>query len=159
MRARLSIAMLMVGGLCVSAADLTPYLPDPAKTPGEANPVLTQERVCDPDFRTGPFRKVPASLKRKVYAAYGARNHKGICAGREGCEIDHLLSLEIGGANTLANLWPQPYAGEWNAHVKDKLENHLHRLVCAGELSLEDAQAEISTDWIASFKARMGPSP
>ena len=40
------------------------------------------------------------------------------------------MSLELGGANTSDNLWPQPYDGEWNAHDKDRLENKLHHIVC-----------------------------
>ena len=103
-----------------------------------------------------PFRKVPSSVKRKAYAAYGRQNHKGVCTGKEGCEIDHLISLEIGGANTIANLWPQPYSGDWNAHIKDKLENLLHKKVCAGEITLEEAQKEISTNWIEAYKKYIG---
>jgi hypothetical protein len=42
--------------------------------------------------------------------------------------VDHLVSLEIGGANTVQNLWPQSYdTTPWNAHVKDKLENFAAR--------------------------------
>src|ERR1700730_16236363 len=128
-----------------SAAVMAGDLPDAKLTPGEANPVLTQEKICAKGFTTKAFRNVPASLKAKVYAAYGMHNHKGACAGKEGCEVDHLQSLEIGGANTLANLWPQPYAGTaWNAHTKDVLENKLHKLVCAGTLTLQEAQDEIA---------------
>jgi hypothetical protein len=135
-------------------------LPDAALTPGEANPVLTQAKICGKGFSTKPFRHVTAALKARVYAAYGARNHAGACAGREGCEVDHLISLELGGANSLANLWPQPYAGvPWNAHIKDTLENRLHRLVCGGMLTLGTAQREIATDWIASYRHRIGRHP
>ncbi len=50
-------------------------------------------------------------------------------------------------------LWPQPYtAPTWNAHVKDALEEHLHEMVCAGELDLSTAQRDIATDWIAAYK-------
>jgi hypothetical protein len=66
--------------------------------------------------------------------------------------VDHLISLELGGSNSLKNLWPESYSGEWNAHVKDKLENDLHRRVCKGEVDLKDAQREIATDWIAAYK-------
>jgi hypothetical protein len=71
-------------------------------------------------------------------------------------ELDHLVSLEIGG-NPVdpKNLWLEPWerrgarfltAGE-GAESKDVIENRLHREVCAGTLPLQQAQQEIATDW------------
>ena len=74
-------------------------------------------------------------------------------------EIDHLISLELGGSNDITNLWPEPYAGRWNARVKDNLENRLHRLVVNGELDLRTAQRVISHDWIAAYKKYFGDEP
>ena len=91
---------------------------------------------------------MPAAVKRQVYAAYGRSRRKGVC-----CELDHLISLELGGSNRLRNLWPEPYDIVWNAHVKDRLDNRLHQMVCAGELDLTTAQQAIASDWIAAYKA------
>jgi len=66
-------------------------------------------------------------------------------------EIDHLIPLELGGSNNASNLWPQSYVSPWGAHIKDELENTLHRLVCAGNLSLPVAQHAIQSDWIAAY--------
>ena len=79
---------------------------------------------------------------------------KGVC-----CEVDHLISLELGGSNRLRNLWPEPYNIVWNAHVKDRLENRLHQMVCAGELDLTTAQQAIASDWIAAYKRYESPNP
>ena len=49
------------------------------------------------------------------------------------------------------------HPGPWNAHVKDKLEDRLHALVCAGRLPLEQAQREIAADWIAAYEKYVGP--
>ena len=58
-----------------------------------------------------------------------------------------------GGSNALKNLWPQPFQTQpWNAHVKDQLENTLHRLVCARKVDLDTAQHDMATDWIAAYK-------
>jgi hypothetical protein len=86
--------------------------------------------------------------KVAVYGSYGLTgNHTGYCDVQQGCEIDHLVSLELGGSNDQKNLWPQPYQGSaWNAHVKDQLENFLHAQVCAGNIALDQAQREISAD-------------
>ena len=67
-------------------------------------------------------------------------------------EVDHLISLELGGSNSVRNLWPEPYDIHWNAHVKDALENRLHSLVCDGTVSMETAQKAISTNWINAYK-------
>jgi len=78
-------------------------------------------------------------MRRRVLAAYGippAEAHR--------YELDHLVSLEFGGANTEANLWPEPID---DARAKDVVENRTHRLVCSGAVSLEDAQRAFANDW------------
>src|SRR6202047_21312 len=91
-------------------------------------------------------------MKREVYREYGITSH-----GPGDYEVDHLISLELGGSNSIKNLWPQSYVTKpWNAHVKDALENRLHAMVCAGKMSLKDAQMQISGDWIACYKRVFG---
>ncbi len=36
--------------------------------------------------------------------------------------------------------------------MKDALENKLHKLACAGTITLEQAQKEIASDWIAAYR-------
>src|SRR5258708_35669028 len=98
-------ALIIVGVAHVLAADL----PDPEKTPGKVEPRLTMERLCAHGFTTKSWRHVSVGLKNKVYKLYQVKNHAGYCVGPEGCEIDHLISLEIGGANNVKNLWPQSF--------------------------------------------------
>jgi len=87
---------------------------------------------------------VPQSLKNQVYAEYGVTKH---LPGEY--EIDHLVSLELGGSNDIINLWPEPDEGPYNAHMKDKVENYLHDQVCGGKIALKDAQTEIAENWKA----------
>ena len=77
--------------------------------------------------------------KNRVYLNYGIRRHK---AGAY--EVDHLISLELGGSNSIKNLWPEKQPG---ARSKDKLENSLHKQVCDGTISLPTAQREIVKWW------------
>ncbi|MGZ5009202.1 MAG: hypothetical protein ACXV8W_14955 [Methylobacter sp.] len=109
---------------------------------------------------TGQFRKVSKSEKMTVYRRDGVigGNHTGICAGAQGCEVDHRISLELGGSNDTSNLMIQPYFGECNAHDKDRLENRLHKLVCAGALPIEVAQQEIYDDWKAAYRKYVNPA-
>jgi len=123
-----------------------PLHPDPAMTPGAVLPV-TKEDICVPGY-SKKVRNVPVSVKRKVYAAYGITSYK---SGEY--EIDHLISLQLGGSNSVKNLWPQSYQTQpWNAHVKDALENRLHSEVCKGNIDLATAQREIATDWVAAYQ-------
>jgi hypothetical protein len=56
----------------------------------------------------------------------------------------------------LSNLWPEPFSGPWNAYLKDDLEVWLCDQVCAGAMSLRDAQEQIASDWIECYKRAFG---
>lgn len=120
-------------------------LPDPQKTPGVTLDV-TADEICVKGY-AGKVRNVSSSLKSRAFLNYGIRTHK---PGE--FEVDHLISLELGGSNDIGNLWPQPYQGTWNAHMKDTLENSLHRMVCEGTITLEEAQKAISENWIEAYE-------
>ncbi len=131
----------------------SPTLPDSTRTPGD---VLTNDlaTICTLGY-TKTVRNVPQSLKDAIYASYGITKR----LPRE-YEIDHLVSLELGGSNSVRNLWPQSYiTTPLNAHIKDGLENRLHDLACKGSIRLEDAQRDIATDWTKAFKKYIGPLP
>jgi hypothetical protein len=122
-------------------------LPDPKQTVGAVRNVSVTE-LCTTS--TTLVRNVPDSEKNLVFHNYGLKgNDRSVC--KEGYEIDHLISLELGGDNSPTNLWPQSYCGKNNAHDKDKLENELHRRVCKGQMKLIDAQSCIKTDWITCY--------
>lgn len=137
-------------------------LPDLKLTPGVATNETAKE-LCDKDFHTADVRSVTDAQKNEVYRRYGLKPNTGYCTPKpyktkkgkkikQGCEVDHLISLEIGGANDIKNLWPQPYDEHPGAHEKDKLENFLHRQVCAGKMTLPAAQKAIATDWYAAYR-------
>jgi hypothetical protein len=71
-------------------------------------------------------------------------------------ELDHLIPLELGGASTVANLWPEPWADPRGAHRNDDLENALNRQVCSGSMTLSDAQHPIASDWEAAYRRCVG---
>jgi len=118
-------------------------LPDRRCSPGAIDPALTRDVICSATFRTGSVRAVTTGVKRAVEVEYGMAPRS---YGRA-IEIDHIVSLELGGSNDIANLYPEPGSGSASYHVKDKLENRLHRLVCAGTITLAAAQRDIARDW------------
>ena len=130
-----------------------PFVPDPAKTPGDTLEVTAAD-ICVPGY-SKKVRNVPIAVKREVYASYGIRTHK---PGEY--EVDHLISLELGGSNSIRNLWPQSFrTSPWNAHVKDALENELHRRVCAGTMELASAQRIIAQNWVMGYRMYVNPNP
>ncbi|HSP37733.1 MAG TPA: excalibur calcium-binding domain-containing protein [Frankiaceae bacterium] len=88
---------------------------------------------------------MPQSTRLAVFASYGVPY-----ATHASYELDHLISLELGGDNAADNLWPEPLDGPGGAHVKDGLENRLHSLVCSGRIGLAEAQRAIAGDWAAA---------
>lgn len=119
--------------------------PRPDLTPGVTRP-LTRDAVCSIKWGTDR-RHVTLTMKRHVFAAYGIPY-----SAHALYEVDHLISRELGGADDERNLWPQIWTGDANAHMKDRLENALHREVCAGRITLPFAQTAIRTDWLAAYR-------
>jgi hypothetical protein len=125
-------------------------LPDRACTPGS---ILTSDArvVCVPGYARS-VRSVPYSEKRAIYRSYGIGFHLP-----RTYEIDHLVPLELGGANDPANLWPEAAAPRPGYHEKDRLENLLHERVCSGQLSLRAAQHQIASNWLSVWLAAGRP--
>jgi hypothetical protein len=126
--------------------------PDPRLTPGAVLPTASAEQICRRGYARIE-RSVSVTLKRQVFRAYRTR----YVPGRY--EVDHLIPLELGGANlgrnrgtsrivATANLWPEPRD---SATVKDRLENRLHAEVCAGREPLRMAQRAIARDWYSAW--------
>lgn len=140
-------------------------LPDPACTPGAVDVRVTVEILCS--RRTKEVRHTWRRITIDSFTAYGVSRDDGVAR-----EDDHLISLELGGAdNDIANHFPQAYEDpvalkdgklsddELGAHAKDKVENWLHRRVCAKELPLADAQRMIATNWVAAYHEYLERKP
>lgn len=124
------------------------YLPDSLMTPGAS---LTKDTSVICHQHTGTVRNVPEREKKAVYLLYGITSHRA-----DQYEVDHLISLELGGSNDITNLWPQPATPKPGFHQKDVLENWLHAQVCAGKLSLDSAVTLISGDWMDAYRMMNG---
>jgi hypothetical protein len=126
-------------------------VPDKNKTPGAYWKQVTLEQIKQPNYSQS-VRDVPESLKREVVRRYGLTE-----AALKDVEIDHLVPLSWGGSNAIENLWPQPYAGERGARVKDRLEVHGLKLIRDGKLDWPAAKKEIADDWPAMYRRLLGP--
>jgi hypothetical protein len=126
-------------------------VPRRSLTPGAALAV-GKARICVSGY-SASVRNVPQAEATAVYDRYGVAHVP------YAHEVDHLVSLEIGGSNAIANLWPEPYAGRWGARTKDVLENRLHELVCSGQLALRKAQRIEARNWVAAYRRYVGAAP
>jgi len=125
-------------------------LPDRACTPGSIYPGATRSVICVHGY-SSRVRNVPASVKDFVYAEYGIASHS---PGEY--EVDHLVPLEAGGSNSIANLFPEPArpaGGAPGFHDKDRLENAIHKRVCDGRMRLAPAQRRIARNWVELLHA------
>jgi hypothetical protein len=105
---------------------------------GAFDPAATPAEVCALGY-AHHHRRVSKRLRARVY------ERDGIPKGqRRGWTIDHLIPLELGGTNAIANLAAQP---KDEAREKDRDENRLHAEVCAGKRTLEAARADIQRRW------------
>lgn len=146
MRLSLVEVLLLVAAAAVAATAILRSSGTPApvtraswqRTPGVLNPDVTQATIRSTICRRGWTRTVRPpveytnELKRRQLREYGLRGP--LSAYQE----DHLISLELGGdPRDPRNLWPEPYP---RASKVDRIENELNAKVCAGKLSLAEAQ-------------------
>lgn len=139
---------------CQSQTKNSLPVPDPKCTPGGANPTLTLDVLKNPKFKTGCVRDQATSAqeKNKTYGWYNIPKPEHNTGATQICELDHLVSLELGGADTLDNIWPQcgPDGAQGLKRFfkqKDRVEDYLAARVRAGTIELDKAQAGIAEDW------------
>jgi hypothetical protein len=129
--------------------------PDRRCSSGAYYSKLTKPVICGPGFHTSTNRNVPQSEKFAVEREYGlAPGHYG-----RQLEIDHIVSLELGGSNDIANLFPEGLDAHPGYRVKDKLENKAHEWVCDGRIGLRAAQEQIAGNWQALYVKIFGVPP
>jgi hypothetical protein len=130
-------------------------LPDPGCQPGAFNPDVTQSTIGSTICVSGwtatvrPSSSYTTALKKNQIVEYGYTD-----TSTSDYEEDHFVPLELGGApKSELNLWPEPEYGTRTAANKDTVENKLKKAVCAGRVSLADAQDAIVTDWTTALSS------
>lgn len=111
-------------------------------TPGQTASGIGLADLCPhlSEAWDGARRSLTDAQKRRVKALYGIGQADPVA------EWDHLIPRELGGADTLANIWPMTDRDA--DQRKDRLENELHRQVCAGRLDLAEAQQRARQFWV-----------
>jgi len=114
-----------------------------APVPGEVDTHVTQSTIrttiCEHGYtaKVRPPRPFTDATKRRLA--------NGLYGSPQDYELDHLIPLGLGGHPTSANnLWLQAWP---EAASKDRDELRLHREVCSGRMTLEQAQHEMLATW------------
>ena len=151
----LIIVTVLASLFAVGAVAQEPALPDPTMTPGEIDPSVGLDRICNGTTRER--RQVSPATRARVLAAYNVSE-----AAATGMEVDHLVPLAIGGSNTAGNLWPQLWP---EAVEKDALEREMQRRACVAFRTLAPVEAaevlrqeqrEIAEDWPEAARRYLG---
>lgn len=129
-------------------------VPDPRCTPGGIDPSVTVDMLKSAAWRTRCIRNCETSEAEKhmTYTWYDIRSPRGNHGKMQICELDHLVPLELGGADGLGNIWPEcgpPDVALEDRYfkAKDRVENYLAHEVKTGRISLQGAQRGIAEDW------------
>ncbi len=129
-------------------------VPDPRCTPGGINTAVTVEVMRNPAWRTACIRNCQESEAEKhvTYKWYGLQKPRSNSGKNQVCELDHLVPLELGGADGLGNIWPEcgpdrTVLDNRYFKIKDRVENYLADEVKDGRMSLDAAQQGIASDW------------
>ena len=146
-------------------------------TPGATNPAVTQDNIsqniCKLGWSTGLVRDTQSTPAEKAttYKAYGIPHPKSNTGPNQTCELDHLISIENGGADSLDNIWPE--CGPANVllakryfKMKDAVENYVHNGIClvipnakfssgpkpSKPLTLQEGRDILRGDWFACYQ-------
>ena len=132
-------------------------LPDPQTTPSVLNPEVSPDTLKATVCKSGWTATVrpDVGITDKIKANSVPPGHVAT-----EYELDHLLSIEDGGApNDAHNLWMQVYDDPYGARTKDVLETKVKTMVCKGQLTLAQAQAALVPNWLVGFVKYVGPLP
>jgi hypothetical protein len=112
--------------------------------------VVTQDNIATTICKTGwtktvrPSTSVTGRIKKATIQAYG------LPADTAG-ELDHLVSLQLGGApEDTRNLWVEP--GNI-PNPKDTVESKLNAAICSGLIPLVVGQKTIASNWTTALDA------
>lgn len=117
------------------------------KTPG-ATAKVNMKELCSADFAAS-LKPVAGWQRTEALERYGVRPE-----GFSG-ELDHLVPASLGGSNDPDNLWPFRASGSYTFEAKQALAMKLHDMVCAGSMSLKDAQDAFRKDWTKAYQRHM----
>jgi len=128
------------------------YYPDKLLTPGDALRISVSE-LCNSNY-IKTVKTVHKARAMYVFNRYNIdyKDHAQYW-------LDHLIPVSLGGSNNVLNLWPLKYCSKQNsrkhlcAGAKEKkvVEDSLRTSVCNNNITIEQAQKIMTTDWYQEY--------
>lgn len=125
--------------------------PNPTLTPGVL--ALTDSAaVCQLPAQAAAL--APA-VQESVFVRYGLPFHDA-----KRFKVEGRYPRELGGSDSLSNLWPEPALPTPGFHEHEQAVAWLRREVCTGRYPLADAQRVMFKDWAEAYdRVQMGLWP
>ena len=130
------------------------HAPDPSCTPGALNAAVTQATIRSTICVSGYTKSIRLATTYSDPEKVNSARAYGYTGNLHTAELDHLMPLELGGANDPRNLWTQPndkVGATGTTNPKDGVESSAHAAVCAGRVTLKAAQEAILKDWTTAL--------
>jgi hypothetical protein len=130
--------LLMIVALLAFVLATTPNFAPP---PGAINAAVTQANIGSTICRRGWTATIRPPVEYTSALKHRQIEERHLPGRSSDYQEDHFIPLGLGGHPTSpANLWPEPWD---QANRKDRAEYGLNRAVCAGRVTLGDAQRMI----------------
>jgi hypothetical protein len=140
----------VVVALPSSTATVTVAKPNPTLTPGAVSATNVVSVCSQPP---SPTPTLSTAEQDAILTAYGININNGVLAVYQ---FDWLIPLDLGGANTEANIWPIDANKTIGYLQKDQLDGKLRSLVCNSRIQLVQTQQLLASDWYAMYLQYFG---
>lgn len=122
----------------------------PTLSPGKAKPTATA-LVCSFSWHADD----PANLNATLW---------GVALGRYGLTFEQrndyqpawVIPSALGGLAMTTNIAPLPKTSEWNLARKQLVEHRVYDELCAGRLTLSEAQNKAGVNWLVGHRIYFG---
>jgi hypothetical protein len=134
-----ALVIVLLSLVAGAAASNTVLLPRVEHATGWRNPEVRQSNLASTVCKSGYSATIRPPVSYTSFLKREELRYLKLPGSASDYQLDHLISLSIGGSPyDTRNLWMQP---DSQARRDDRLESRWHRDLCAGRLTLRQAQA------------------
>jgi hypothetical protein len=115
-------------------------------TPGDYNISMTAKQLRIIGYQK-TFHKVLKEREDSVFSLYKIPENE-----KQKYLIDWLIPEQLAGTKNIKNLYPLSKTDTtWGIQKKERVNSVMYKLVVTGQISLQQAQYEVSNNWIKAY--------